>query len=525
MSADADATAPAEPSRGQSRGRSAAVWIVLVVAGLLLLLSSFAVWINRVALNTAVFASTSSSLLDNDKIRASQSRTAPSTSCSRTSTCRRRSRTQLPNTYKGLSGAATAGLRQASYQIVDRALEQPVFQSLFRASLEESHKTLVQVLEGGGNRVSTQGGVVTLDLRTIIQEAADRIGIGSQVADRLPADAGQIVILRANELDTAQNAFELLKTLAWVLPLLTLAAFGLAVWLAGDRRHAVRGIGITLAVVGLVGLVAAKLTRNYVVDALVASRDDRQAANNAWNILTDLMRGSFRLMIVVGLLFLVAAWLAGPGRRALTTRGWIAPALQNRAWAYLALGAIVLLLLFSSAVTDFTRLLFVAIIAALGATWIELTRRQTLREFPDAGDSTIVADTRARMTDWWESRRAASTARESADCAGCRHLGAPRLTRRTARARRPDRRGVRVGQGSRALRRLAPRQALRRRRRNLRRGLERRSRHRHGGIWLLVVLVSERCSTSASIATSAALPRRTRRSQRVAARRTASSCG
>ena len=55
-----------------------------------------------------------------------------------------------------------------------------------------------------------------------------------------------------------------------------------------------------------------------------------------------------------------------------------------------------------------------AIIAALGATWIELTRRQTLHEFPDGGDSTIVADTRARITDWWESRRAASTAGESA---------------------------------------------------------------------------------------------------------------
>lgn len=412
MSTDGDATAPAQPGREQSRGRSAAVWIVLVIAGLLLLLSSFAVWINRVALNTSVFTSTSSSLLDNDKIRTAVANRAVDELFANVDV-QAEVQAQLPNDYEGLSGAATAGLRQVSYQIVDRALEQPVFQSLFRASLEESHKTLVEVLEGGGDRVSTQGGVVTLDLREIIQEAADRIGIGSQVADRLPADAGQIVILRANELDTAQNAFELLKALAWVLPLLTLAAFGLALWLSGDRRRAVRGIGITLAVVGLIGLVAAKLTRNYVVDALVASRDDRQAANDAWNILTDLMRGSFRLMIIVGLLFLVAAWLAGPGRRAFTTRGWIAPALQNRVWAYLALGAIFLLLLFSSAVTDFTRLLLVAIIAALGATWIELTRRQTLHEFPDAGDSTIVSDTRARMTDWWESRRAASTASES----------------------------------------------------------------------------------------------------------------
>ena len=412
MSTGADATAPAKPSPGQSGGRSAAVWILLVIAGLLLLLSSFAVWINRVALNTTVFTSTSSSLLDNDKIRTAVANRAVDELFANVDV-QAEVQAQLPNDYEGLSGAATAGLRQVSYQIVDRALEQPVFQRLFRASLEESHKTLVEVLEGGGDRVSTQGGVVTLDLREIIQEASDRIGIGSQVADRLPADAGQIVILRANELDTAQNAFELLKTLAWVLPLLTLAAFGLALWLSGDRRRAVRGIGITLAVVGLIGLVAAQLTRNYVVDALVASRDDRQAANDAWNILTDLMRGSFRLMIIVGLLFLVAAWLAGPGRRAFTTRGWIAPALQNRVWAYLALGAIFLLLLFSSAVTDFTRLLLVAIIAALGATWIELTRRQTLHEFPDAGDSTIVSDTRARMTDWWESRRAASTASES----------------------------------------------------------------------------------------------------------------
>ena len=150
------------------------------------------------------------------------------------------------------------------------------------------------------------------------------------------------MILRSNQLDTAQNSFQLLKTLAWMLPLLTLAAFGLAVWLARDRRRAVRGIGATLVVVGLVGLVAANLTRNYVVNALVASRDDRAAANDAWNILTDLMRGSFRLMIVVGILFLLAAWLAGPGRRALATRGWLAPALRNRVWAYVVLAIVVL---------------------------------------------------------------------------------------------------------------------------------------------------------------------------------------
>jgi len=262
---------------------------VLVVAGLFLLLSSFAVWINRVALNTSVFTDTSSSLLDNDQIRGAVANRAVDELFANVDV-QAEVEGQLPADYKGLSGAATAGLRQASYQIVDRALEQPVFQDLFRVALEESHTTLVQVLEGGGDRVSTDEGEVILDLRAIIIEAADRIGIGGQVVDRIPDDAGQIVVLRSDELDTAQNVFQLLKTLAWVLPLLTLAAFGLAVFLAHDRRRAVRGIGFVLIVVGLVGIAAARLTKNYVVDALVARRDDREAAGDAWDILTELMR-------------------------------------------------------------------------------------------------------------------------------------------------------------------------------------------------------------------------------------------
>ena len=391
----------------QSRGRATGVWIVLVLAGLLLLLSAFAVWIDRVALNTSEFTDTSSSLLDNDRIRSAVANRAVDELFANVDV-QAEVEAQLPEDYTGLSGAATAGLREASYRIVDRALEQPVFQDLFRVAVDESHTTLVEVLEGGGDRISTDEGEVTLDLRAIIIEAAERIGIGNQVVDRIPDDAGQIVVLRSDELDTAQNVFQLLKTLAWVLPLLTLAAFGLAVWLARDRRRAVRGIGFVLVAVGLIGLTAARLTKNYVVDALVARRDDREAAGDAWDILTELMRGSFRLMVVVGLLFLVAAWLAGPNRRASTVRGWLAPALQNRAWSYVVLAVLGLVLLFTADVVDFTRLLVVAMLGALGAAWIELTRRQTLLEFPDASGTAFFSDTWERVSTWWEEQRAAA---------------------------------------------------------------------------------------------------------------------
>jgi hypothetical protein len=405
------APASPEPGRTQTRRRSAAMWVVLVIAGLLLLLSAFAVWINRVALNTSVFTDTSTSLLDDDAIRSAIATRAVDELYDNVDV-QAELRGKLPKDVKSLSGPAAAALRQASYTIVDRALERPELQKLFKATLEQTHETLVQVLKGGGNRVSTQNGEVTLDLRTIVLEAADRIGIGAEVANKIPRDAGRIVVLRSDQLDTAQNVFELLKTLAWVLPLLTIAAFALAVWLAGERRRAIRGIGITFVVVGVLGLLAATLTRNYVVNSLVAERSDRQAANDAWDILTDLMRGSFRLMIVVGILFIVAGWLAGSGQHATSVRRWLAPALQNRLWAYVALAVVGLFLIFGGNVADFTRFLVVVLLLALGVTWIELTRAQTLREFPDAGAPALVSDARSRVSDWLDERRASGARRE-----------------------------------------------------------------------------------------------------------------
>ncbi len=393
------------PPAGKRRGRAIGAWVALVLAGLLLLLSSFAIWVNRVALNTDVFVDTSSALLDDDAIRSAVATRAVDELYSEVDVASLLE-DRLPSDFQSLSGPAAAGLRQASYQIVDRALEQPTMQKLFAISLEESHRTLVQTLEGGGDRVSTDEGVVTLDLRPIVLDTAERIGLRSEVEGRLPADAGRIEILRSDELDTAQNAFQLLKTLAWLLPILMLGAFGLAVWLAGDRRRAVRRVGVAVLVVGVLGLVAVRLVGTYVVNELVADTDSRIAADNAWDILTELLRASFRSFVVIGLLFLLAAWIAGPGRRAIATRAVLAPALRERVWPYVVLAVVALILLVRGDVNDFTRLLLLAVLVALGAVWIEVTRRQTLQEFPDASGPDLFGDARTRVTTWWGARRA-----------------------------------------------------------------------------------------------------------------------
>ena len=399
---DADATTAPAPKRRP--GRALAVWILLVLASLLLLLSTFAVWVDRVALNTDTFVDTSTELIEDEAIRQAVANRAVD-ELFESVDVEAELEAQLPDDYQNLSGPAAAGLREASYTLVARALEQPRLQRLWAATLEESHRTLVAVLEGEGERVSTGEGTVTLNLETIVLEAADRVGIRKQVEDNLPEDVGRIEVLRSDELDAAQDGFQLLKALAWILPLLTVILFALAVWLARDRRRLVRRIGVALVLVSIVGLVAVNVGGNYVVNALVAETDTRTAAGNAWDILTELLRYSYRWLIVVGVLFLVAAWLAGPGPRAVSSRHFLAPAVRDRLWAYIGLGVLGLVLLLIGPVGDFTRVLTVLVLVALGAIWIEVTRRQTRSEFPGASGAAVLTEARARLDEWWGTAR------------------------------------------------------------------------------------------------------------------------
>jgi hypothetical protein len=380
------------------------VIIVLVVAGLLLLVSSFAIWVNRVALNTSVFTDTSSELIQDDEIRSAVS-TRVVDELFESVDVQAELQEQLPPDYQRLAGPAAAGLREASYRLVDRALQQPQLQRLWELSIEESHETLVRVLEGNEGTISTTGGVVTLDLEAIVLEAADRIGLRDQVADNLPENVGRIEILSSDELDAAQDGFQILKALAWFLPVLTLLAFVLAAWLARDRRKAIRKIGFTVVIVAVLGLLAVNVVGNYIVDSLVADTENRAAASNAWDILTELLKTSFWWMLPIGVLFVVASWLAGPGPRALGARRYLAPALRDRLWAYLALAVIAVLLVLTGPVSDVSRYIVIGVLIVLGVVWIEVMRRQTVKEFPGASGAATVDELRARVSGWWDSSR------------------------------------------------------------------------------------------------------------------------
>jgi Short C-terminal domain len=102
---------------------------------------------------------------------------------------------------------------------------------------------------------------------------------------------------------------------------------------------------------------------------------------------------------VVGVLGVAAAWLIGPGRRATTLRRGLAPTFRDRpVLVHGVLAAVILLLLLWGPVGTPRRFISVLIVTALAFAGLEVLRRQTVREFPDAvrGEGGLLARLRRR---------------------------------------------------------------------------------------------------------------------------------
>ena len=87
------------------------------------------------------------------------------------------------------------------------------------------------VLENKKEAVSTANGEVKLNLGSLLTNLAGQIGLAQDLAEKLPPDAGQITILKSNQLKTAQDTVVAIKGLALLLSILTFLVFGLAIYL------------------------------------------------------------------------------------------------------------------------------------------------------------------------------------------------------------------------------------------------------------------------------------------------------
>jgi hypothetical protein len=195
-----------------------------------------------------------------------------------------------------------------------------------------AHQSLVKVLSGqGGGAISTSNGQIVLNLGPIIAAVKqDLIQRGFSLASSIPDISPTVALFQANDLGKAQSAYRLITTLKIVLLILVLLLLAGGVYLARGRRRALIGAGLGLAASMLVLAIGLLIARSIYLNSVPPSVLPGDAAAAAYDALVHFIKIGLRVVLAVGLVVALGAFITGPSRTAVQTRsalksglGWI----------------------------------------------------------------------------------------------------------------------------------------------------------------------------------------------------------
>src|SRR3954452_2547479 len=364
-----------------SRRRHIAVWALIIVAALIGVISSLTLWVKREMLDTTGWNKATTQVIQSPEVRSALSTYLVNQVYNNIDVAQSL-RQRLPENLKPIADPLAAAVRQPATNAASALLARPRVQQLWITVTTLAHEKLLNVLENKtGFGVTTGNGEVVVDLHALVTEIGAEIGLPAAALERIPADAGQITLLKSDQLSAAQAGFQGLRVLsAWLLALVV-ALLVLAMYLArGMRREALRGIGWAFVAVGLILLIVRRVVGNYVLDA-IAAPTYRGSVHAIWLIGTAVLGQIAVASIIYGVVALLGTALAGPTGAATSVRHRIAPVLNDQVGLVAAGVGVLYLLIVLWGPTHALRAWWgILLFAGLIAAGIWQLRRQTLAE-------------------------------------------------------------------------------------------------------------------------------------------------
>ena len=300
------------------------VAVVLIVIGVLLVpLSMSAIWVRRTLLDTDQYVATVGPLAANSDIQHGLADRV-TTALFADGRVEKKIADALPPRADVLAAPISSGLEGVANQAALKLFQSDRFEIVWENVNRRAHTALVKVVTGGGPRVDTEDGTVSVNVEQIftnVKQRLDARGITVFDSVELPAKYQSVVLIESKQLEQAQGAVDLLQKLAWVLPFIALVCLVGGIALSRDRRRRTMWAGIWVALVVAGQLALLSIGRNFYLEAITRGTVRRGSAGAVWDQLTSFLRLSGTTVIVLALLIAVAAWVAGPSHLAHRIRG------------------------------------------------------------------------------------------------------------------------------------------------------------------------------------------------------------
>ncbi|MGH2925944.1 MAG: hypothetical protein ACRDK1_08235 [Solirubrobacterales bacterium] len=178
-------TPPDTAGTGKPRHRRRAiVWPLIVLASVVLVLSIFANWVQREALDTNQIKSTTDQILKDPDVQQALATYSVDQLYANVDVQGQIAK-ELPSAAKPLALPVSAATRQLATNAAERALASPQVQTLVSTAIASAQQQFVSLIENKDQFVSTTGGNVTLDYGSVIADLATRLGVDPATISKL----------------------------------------------------------------------------------------------------------------------------------------------------------------------------------------------------------------------------------------------------------------------------------------------------------------------------------------------------
>ena len=366
-----------------SRKRRIVVWVLVVLATVLALVSILTTWVNRQMLDNTAWNKATAQVIQDPQVQTSLADFTVNQLYENVDVAQVLQQ-HLPPTLQPLAPQLAGALQGPATRAVTLLLQRPRVQSAFIKASSKAHDKLVAVLEDKTCcGISTGNGVVTLNAHELVTEVGTQLGLSPDALAKLPNKAGTITLMKSDQLSAAQTGVRAIHVLSVWLLVGVLVLYGFAIYIArGARRATLRNAGLGLALVGLITIVIRNLLGNYLTDAL-ASPGYAPATHRMYLIGTSILGQIGQAAILYGVIAALGAVFAGPSAPAVWLRQRLAPTLnENQGIVWGAVGFIYVLLILWGGTHALRQWWGILLLGGLIALGVVALRRQTLQEFP-----------------------------------------------------------------------------------------------------------------------------------------------
>jgi hypothetical protein len=312
--------------------RNFLVWLLIILASLLALAGTLSTWVATTTLNTNTFVNTVAPLIKNDAVAKAVCDQAVAklfatydvegkikSGLSELNDAIKKAvppNANIPDIdLSFIAGPISSGLETVAKTASLKILQSAAFYKIWQDTIRLAHTAMVNIVEGKKDAaITSKGNTVVLNLSPLLTQIKDKLvaaGLGFLNNVKVPADFGQIELFTADQLGAVKSMVNLLRLVSWLLPLLAFILFIIAVLIAVNRRTALMGASIALAITMLVVLIVLKVAHNQLFGT-IKQAEITAATNVIWGSLLAGLYQAVRGMLALGIVVAIGAAIAGP---------------------------------------------------------------------------------------------------------------------------------------------------------------------------------------------------------------------